>query len=88
MGSLETLREFLGWCTLINAGLLLVSSLAMMAFRGPISRIHGKLFGLGEGDISRAFYNFLAYYKIAFFMLNAVPYLALVIMTSGGGAPR
>ena len=82
MGSSETLREFLGWCTLINVGFLVFSSLVMMLMRGPISRLHGKMFGLGEEDISRAFYQFVAQYKIAIILFNLVPYLALVIMAS------
>ena len=82
MGSSETLREFLGWCTILNVGLLVFSSVVMMLMRGPISRLHGRIFGLGKMDVSRAFYQFLAQYKIAIILFNLVPYLALVMMAS------
>ena len=82
MNSAESIREFLGWCALINVGLLLFSSMVTMLLRGPISRLHGKMFGLSEEDVSRAIYQYLAQYKIVIIVFNLVPYLALVIMTS------
>jgi hypothetical protein len=77
MGSLDTLREFFGWCTLINAGLLVAAAAALIPFRGPISSIHGRMFGLGEADLSRAYFQYLAHYKIAILVFNLVPYVAL-----------
>ena len=82
MGSAESLREFLGWCTIINVGLLSISAFIVMLMRGPISRLHGKMFGLSEETVMRAIYQYLAQYKIAVILLNLVPYLALIIMAS------
>ena len=82
MGSAEALKEFLGWCTIINVGLLAISAMVMMVMRGPISRLHGRMFGLSEEDVLRAIYRYLAQYKIGIILFNLVPYLALVIMAS------
>lgn len=80
MNSLETLTAFFGWCTAINIGLLMVATLVLGIIRGSISQIHAKLFNLNEVDLSRAYFQYLAQYKIAILVLNLVPYIALKIV--------
>ena len=80
MNSLETFTLFLGWCTAINIGLLMVAAIFVGPMRGPISQIHAKMFELNEVDLSRAYFQYLAQYKIAIFVLNLVPYIALKII--------
>ena len=81
MSSLETLRAFFGWCTIINMGLLMVTSVFVGPMRAMVMGIHGKMFGLSEGDLLRAYFQYVAHYKIAVVVFNLVPYIALVIMT-------
>ncbi|MDP8217836.1 MAG: hypothetical protein P9M03_03820 [Candidatus Theseobacter exili] len=80
MNSIETIREFLGWCTLINIGLLILSSILIIAIRRTASRIHGKMFNLDEKYLSQAYFQYLGQYKIAIIVFNIVPYFALKIM--------
>ena len=80
MASMETLAAFLGWCTLINMGMLIFASLMLASMRASISKIHGNMFGLEEVDLSRAYFQYLAQYKILVFVFNLMPYLALRIM--------
>jgi hypothetical protein len=80
MASMETLAAFLGWCTLINMGMLTFASLMLVSMRGTISKIHGNMFGLEDADLSRAYFQYLAQYKILIFVFNLIPYLALRIM--------
>ncbi len=80
MNSLETLTMFLGWCTVINIGVLVVASIFVTLMRGPVARMHSKMFGLDDADLSRQYFQYLAQYKIAIFILNLVPYIALKIM--------
>ena len=80
MNSLATLTEFFGWCTAINLGVLVVAALFASLMRGTMVNIHGKLFGLGEAELSRQYFQYLAQYKIAIFVLNLTPYIALKIM--------
>ena len=81
MSSMETLTAFFGWCTAINFGMLLVASIMLAFMRSGMSTIHGKMFELSEGYLSRAYFQYLAQYKIAIFVFNLVPYVALRIMT-------
>ncbi len=80
MSSLETLTAFLGWCTVINIGLLMFAAVVLGLMRGPISQIHAKMLDLNESDLSRAYFQYLAQYKIAILVLNLVPYVALKII--------
>ena len=77
--TLENTTEFLGWCAIINIGLLVLGSISLAAMRGPIAAIHGKMFGLDEQELSRQYFQYLAQYKIAIFVFNLVPYVALRI---------
>ena len=80
MSSLETLRAFFGWCTVINMGILIFASIVTGPMRGAIFGIHARMFGMSEADLPRAYFQYLAQYKIAIFVFNLVPYIALVII--------
>ena len=77
---LHMIREVLGWCAVLNAGLLLLAALAVITVGGPVKRIHGALLGLSDEDLSRAYFQYLAQYKLAILIFNAVPYVALRIV--------
>ncbi|MEE8240353.1 MAG: hypothetical protein V3R16_03715 [Nitrospirales bacterium] len=81
MSSLETLRTFLGWCTVINLAMLIIVSLFVGPGHGMITGIHGQMFGLSEGDLLRAYFQYVANYKIAWLVFNLVPYFALLLMS-------
>ncbi|MFC2149592.1 DUF6868 family protein [Candidatus Auribacterota bacterium] len=80
MDTVETIREFLGWCAIINIGLLVLSSVLIIAIRGTAVRFHGKMFHLDEQFLSQAYFQYLGQYKIAIIVLNIVPYFALCII--------
>jgi len=79
MDSVQTIREVLGWSTVVNGGLLVFSSVLLMFAGAPIKRLHASMFGLSEDDLSRAYFQYLAQYKIAILIFNVAPYLALRI---------
>lgn len=78
--TIEMMRAVLGWCSVINIGLLMFSSILLIAVRGAASRIHGKMFNLDEKYLSQAYFQYLAQYKIAIIVFNIVPYFALRIV--------
>lgn len=80
MNSLETVTAFFGWTTVINFVLLFVSSIIVITTRGAISRIHGSMFGLEAADLSRAYFQYIAQYKIAIIVFSLTPYIALKLM--------
>lgn len=80
--NIETIREFIGWCLVINVSLMLLSTVLLVLLRGWVSKIHSKMFGLDEASVRKAYFRYLANYKIALIILNLVPYIALCVMTS------
>ena len=80
METMEALRSFFAWCSVINIAVLIFSSIFMVLMRGVASRIHARMFNLEESDISRAYFQFLAQYKLLIFVFSIVPYFALRIM--------
>lgn len=80
MLTIATLTEFLGWSSIINIGILIIASLSVMLMRDSMIKIHGKIFGLDTPDLSRAYFQYIAQYKIAIFVLNIAPYISLKIM--------
>jgi len=77
MNSMDTLTSFFGWCSVINVGLLSVATFVLIFMRAPVSRIHENMFDLSATDLSRAYFQYLAHYKIAILVFNVVPYIAL-----------
>jgi hypothetical protein len=78
--TIDALTTFLGWSTVLNMSMLIVASLSLVLFRSSVSTIHGKLFGLSENDLANAYFSYLAQYKIAIFIFNLIPYIALKLM--------
>ena len=81
MNTIEAIREFFGWCSVINIGLLILATIKLVLFRDPISSIHAKMFNMDKSDLSRAYLQFLAQYKITILVFSIVPYFALRIMS-------
>lgn len=80
MNSIDLIKEFIGWCSVINIAMLFVSTLMIMILRGFIVKIHANLTGVSEEDLPRIYLEFLGNYKILIIMFNVVPYVALSIM--------
>jgi hypothetical protein len=78
--TLQSLTAFLGWVSVVNIAILLFTTLSLVAMRGTITKIHSRLFGLDEKDLGRAYFQYLAQYKIAIIVLNIAPYIALRII--------
>ena len=74
------LKTFLGWCTAMDLALLAISSLLVIAMRSRLTAIQSRMFGLSEEDLSRAYFQYLAQFKIAVIVFNLTPYLALKLM--------
>jgi hypothetical protein len=78
--SITLLRTFFMWCTILNGGLLLLSSL-ICTFAGNLAyRLHSRWFPMSRETFNVVLYAFLGVYKILFWVFCAVPYVALVIM--------
>ena len=80
MMTTDVLVTFLGWCSVINIVILMLSSVLLILLKEPVSRIHSKMFALEQKLVLQAYFQYLANYKIAILVLNIIPYFALKIM--------
>lgn len=80
MFTVDFVTSLLGWSTLINFTFLLITTLAILFLREPITQIHGELFGLNKEDLGRAYFNYIALYKILIIFFNLVPYVVLSLL--------
>ncbi|EAT11107.1 hypothetical protein HF888_03985 [Bermanella marisrubri] len=78
--NIEQLTEFFGWCLVINIAVMMLSAIAIIIFKEPISAIHSRLTGVEKSNLPSLYFQYLGNYKIAIFVLSLVPYLALKIM--------
>lgn len=78
--TLPQLTEFIGWMTVLNFGILIVVGLMLIVLKPVVLSVHNKIFGLSETNLTRAYFRYLANYKILIFVFNVVPYVALKIM--------
>ena len=75
--NVETLQSFLGWCTLFNSGLLFVWLLVIWLAHDWVYRSHSKVCKLSVETFDAIHYSGMAIYKVAIFIFNLAPYLAL-----------
>ena len=80
MFTIVTFTTFLGWCSVINIGILALSTVGITVMREPIMKIHASLLGLDQSMLPKLYFQYLGNFKIAVIMLNIVPYIALKIM--------
>ena len=85
--TIETMTAFFGWCTVINFGILLASTISLLAFGSFAIRIHSRMFGMDGASLKQAYFQYLAQYKIVTIVLNLVPYLAMKIIGSAESVP-
>ena len=78
--TIETIRDVLGWCAVINLGLLLWWFLFFMLAHDWMYRIHGKWFKLPVERFDAIHYSGMAFFKICILLFNIVPYLAIRIV--------
>ena len=79
--NIETIREFLGWCTIINYGLMILAFLRVYALRNTLAQFRQELFGLDEESVRRLQGQFFVNYQLVIIVFNLTPYIALIVMT-------
>ncbi|MDD5597472.1 MAG: hypothetical protein PHV82_05980 [Victivallaceae bacterium] len=80
--TIQTLTAFFMWCTIINAALLVISSLIVLLMADWIYNFHSRLFAIPREAFDIIIYSFLGFFKIMIFIFNLVPWIALSIIGS------
>ncbi|MEN8142226.1 MAG: DUF6868 family protein [Thermodesulfobacteriota bacterium] len=78
--TIEIIRNALGWCGVINFGMLLLWAAVFTFAPALVFKTHGKWYKLSEERMSEIHYNGMLFFKLSIFLFNIVPYLALRIV--------
>ena len=78
--SMEMVRSFLLWCTVINYAVLVVWFLVYRLAHGWLWRRWGRWFRLTEEQFEVVNFAGMAVYKVGVLLLNLVPCVALYIV--------
>ena len=79
--NIEILKLFFMWCTILNAGLLILSFLIWMVAADFIYKVHGKWFSMPRESFNLVFYAFIGFYKLFVCVFCFVPWVALVLIS-------
>ncbi len=77
---LVTLRAFFMWCTIINGGFMILTSLLLTFAGNLIYRIHSRWFKMPREAFNIVIYSFIGLYKIFLMVFCLVPYVVLLIL--------
>ena len=78
--NIQILTSFFMWCTIINGGLLILSTIMIIPAEDLVYRIHSKWFSFSRGTFNVIIYSFLGLYKMMIMVFNLVPWIALLII--------
>ncbi|NLW86910.1 MAG: hypothetical protein GXY38_08560 [Planctomycetes bacterium] len=78
--TIELMRDFFMWCTIINGALLILSALVLWLGGNWAFGVHGRMYGLSRESFNESVYRLLGVYKILWIILNVVPLVALAII--------
>lgn len=78
--SLEQIREILGWCCLLNLGLLLWWWMFLIFAHDFVYRFHTRWFELSRERFDAIHYSGMAFLKIGVLAFQLAPYVALHIV--------
>ena len=76
---IQTLTTFFMWCTIMNGGLLILSSLILVFAGDFVYRLHSKWLPMPRETFNVVIYSFLGLFKIIWLVFNVVPYVALMV---------
>ena len=73
----ENLQTFLGWCTVINLGILLYWIIALVFARDWVFWVHTLAVEISKESFAEINYAMMGYFKLAVILFNVTPYLVL-----------
>jgi len=74
------MTAFFGWMTVLNLGLLMVTTIALLAGREKFAALHAYMLGMESADVKKAYFHYLANFKIVVLVFCITPYVALKLM--------
>ncbi|MCA9004252.1 MAG: hypothetical protein KDA70_03185 [Planctomycetaceae bacterium] len=78
---LQSLTAFFMWCTIVNGSILIVWVLIFLLAPEMVYRSQNAWIKLPQESFNVIMYCMIGLFKLLFLVFNAVPYLALLLIT-------
>ncbi len=78
--TLQTLREFFMWCTILTGGIYALSAVICIFAVDWIHRAQSRWLSIPRETLAVVLYAFLGFFKVVFIVFVLVPWLALLII--------
>ncbi|MCB0350033.1 MAG: hypothetical protein KDD38_02545 [Bdellovibrionales bacterium] len=78
--NIEQLQAFLGWCAVLNYGVLLFATVMLLGFRNYFKQLCSTVYKIDSAEFEKIYFQFLAAYKGLTIIFNIVPYIVLRFM--------
>ena len=78
--TIELIRDFLLWCTVIDYGVLLVWFLVFVFAHDWLLHVHGRWFHLSRDRFDTLHYAGMSIFKIGIILFNLVPFIVLSVL--------
>ena len=75
--SQEMLTAVFGWMTVLNFAVLIVMTLALTLVQDSIAAIHARMFQMERAEVKKAYFRYLANYKLLTLIFCLMPWIAL-----------
>lgn len=79
--NIQSVTEFFKWCSIVNIGMLIFSTLLLVVAQDQIFSFHGMMFDIPRESFNTVVYAFIGLYKVLIIVFSLVPYVALKIMS-------
>lgn len=77
---ITTVRAFFMWCTIINMGILIFTSLVCVFLREFSFQMNHKYFLISREAFNLGIFAFVALFKMIVIVFNLVPFIVLAIL--------
>jgi hypothetical protein len=78
--TIQVVRSFLLWCTVIDYGVLLVWFLVFAFAHDTLQGIHGRWFHITRDQFDALHYGGMSVFKVGILLFNLVPLIVLWIL--------
>ena len=78
--NIQTLTTFFMWCTILNLGVLTLTSVMCIFFADFSYEMNHRFFSISREAFNTALVYFIGLYKIVVIVFNIIPYIALLII--------
>lgn len=73
----ELVTSVFGWMAILNIAVLLFTTVMIVLLQDWIAGVHAGMFQMERPDVKRAYFRYLANYKILTLIFCIIPWLAL-----------